>query len=103
PGEVKRLGMDMYSISAQTLHGPKGGGALFIKKGTTLKPMLTGGGHERNRRSGTENVAGIVGFGEAARLAREGLDSEMTRVRELRDRLEMGLKEKIEFIQGNGE
>jgi len=103
PVDVKKLGVDMYSISAHKIHGPKGIGALFIKKGTTLKPMLTGGGHERNRRSGTENVAGIVGFGEAARLAREGLDSEMTRVRELRDRLEMGLKSKIEFIQVNGE
>src|SRR5437762_6679611 len=103
PVDVKRLGVDLYSISAHKIHGPKGVGALFIKKGTTLKPMLTGGGHERNRRSGTENVAGIVGFGEAARLAREGLESEMTRVRELRDRLELGLKEKIEFIQVNGE
>ena len=60
--------------------------------------MLTGGGHERNRRSGTENVAGIVGFGEAARLARQDLVSEMSRVRELRDRLESELKSRIEFI-----
>ena len=65
--------------------------------------MVTGGGHERNRRSGTENVAGIVGFGEAARLAREGLAKEMTRVRELRDRLESELKRRIEFIHVNGE
>ncbi len=103
PVDVKKLGVDMYSISAHKIHGPKGAGALFVKKGTTLKPTMTGGGHERNRRSGTENVAGIVGFGEAARLAREGLSSEMTRVRALRDRLEAGIKEQIEFVQVNGE
>ena len=78
PVDVKKLKVDLYSISAHKIHGPKGVGALFVKKGTTLKPLLTGGGHERNRRSGTENVAGIVGFGEAASLAREGLTTEMT-------------------------
>jgi cysteine desulfurase len=90
-------------MSSHKIHGPKGVGALYVRKGTTLKPTLTGGGHERNRRSGTENVPGIVGFGEAARLAREGLMSEMTRVRELRDRLESGLKSQIDFIHVNGE
>jgi cysteine desulfurase len=103
PVDVKRLGVDLYSISAHKIHGPKGVGALFVKKGTTLKPARTGGGHERNRRSGTENVAGIAGFGEAARLAREGLVSEMPQVRGLRDRLEAGLKERIEFILVNAE
>ena len=103
PVDVKALGVDLYSISAHKIHGPKGVGALFVKKGTTLKPTMTGGGHERNRRSGTENVAGIVGFGEAARLAREGLINEMPHVRALRDRLESGLKSQIEFIHVNGE
>src|SRR5262245_6089859 len=103
PVDVKKLGVDLYSISAHKIHGPKGVGALFVKKGTTLKPILTGGGHERNRRSGTENVAGIVGFGEAARLARVGLPAEMTRVREFRDRLESELKKRIELIHINGE
>ncbi len=103
PVDVKALGVDLYSISAHKIHGPKGVGALFVKKGTTLKPTMTGGGHERNRRSGTENVAGIVGFGEAARLAREGLINEMPRVCALRDRLESGLKSQIEFIHVNGE
>jgi cysteine desulfurase len=102
PVDVKKLGVDLYSMSAHKIHGPKGVGALFIKKGTTLKPMITGGGHERNRRSGTENVAGIVGFGEAARLARAGLNTEMPKVCELRDRLEEGLKSQIEFIHVNG-
>jgi cysteine desulfurase len=100
---VKKLGVHLYSTSAHKIHGPKGAGALFVKKGVTLRPMLTGGGHERNRRSGTENAAGIVGFGEAARLAREGLASEMARVRELRDRLELGLKSRIESIHVNAE
>lgn len=103
PVNMKELGVDLYSISAHKIHGPKGIGALFIRKGTTLKPMVTGGGHERNRRSGTENVAGIVGFGEAARLARAGLATEMPRVAELRDRLEQELKARIELIQINGE
>src|SRR2546426_3052217 len=73
PVDVKDLGVDLYSMSAHKIHGPKGVGGLFVKKSTPLKPTMTGGGHERNRRSGTENVAGIVGFGEAARLAREDL------------------------------
>ena len=103
PVDVKMLKVDLYSISAHKIHGPKGVGALFIRKGTVLKPQLTGGGHERNRRSGTENVAGIVGFGVAAKMAREGLESEMTRVRELRDRLESGLKKHIDLIRINAE
>jgi cysteine desulfurase len=103
PVDVRQLKVDLYSMSAHKIHGPKGVGALFVRKGTPLKPLMTGGGHERNRRSGTENVAGIVGFGEAARLARENLGAEMSRVRELRDRLEAGLKSSIELIYVNGE
>ena len=92
PVDVKKLQVDLYSISAHKIHGPKGVGALYVRKGTTLKSLMTGGGHERNRRSGTENVAGIVGFGKAAQLAREGLESEMAHMRQLRDRLESGLE-----------
>jgi cysteine desulfurase len=101
PVDVKKLKVDLYSISAHKIHGPKGVGALFVRKGTTLKPLMTGGGHERSRRSGTENVAGIVGFGIAAKMAREGLESEASRMRELRDRLENGLLEKIPSIHVN--
>jgi len=103
PVDVRKLQVDLFSISSHKIHGPKGVGALFVKKGTILKPIMTGGGHERNRRSGTENVAGIVGFGEAARFALEGLKTEMPRVRELRDRLEAELKAKIEHLHVNGE
>ena len=101
PVDVKKLQVDLYSISAHKIHGPKGVGALYIRKGTTLKPEMTGGGHERNRRSGTENVAGIVGLGEAAKLAREGLESETAHMRLLRDRLESGLKARISSIHIN--
>jgi cysteine desulfurase len=100
PVDVRKLGVDLYSMSAHKIHGPKGVGALFIKKGTTLKPMMTGGGHERNRRSGTENVAGIAGFGEAAKLAAV---ADMGRVRDLRDRMERDLKARIELIHVNAE
>src|SRR5262245_34704784 len=103
PVDMKKLKVDLYSMSAHKIHGPKGVGALFVRKGTIIKPLLTGGGHERNRRSGTENVAGIAGFGEAAKTAREGLAEDMGRVQKLRDRLESGLKSKIEFIHVNGE
>jgi cysteine desulfurase len=99
--DVKTLRVDLYSISAHKIHGPKGVGALYVRKGTTLKPLMTGGGHERNRRSGTENVAGIVGFGLAAKLAHEGLEMEMEHVRNLRDRLENGLKSQIPSIHIN--
>jgi cysteine desulfurase len=100
PVDVKKLAVDLYSMSAHKIHGPKGVGALFVKKGTTLKPMMTGGGHERNRRSGTENVAGIAGFGEAAKLA---AGADMGRVRDLRDRMERDLKARIELIHVNAE
>lgn len=103
PVDVKTLKVDLYSMSAHKIHGPKGVGALFVRKGTILKPLLTGGGHERNRRSGTENVAGIVGFGQAAKLAQEGFDTETALMRELRDRLESGLKNRISSIHINAE
>ncbi len=103
PVDVRSLHVDLYSLSSHKIHGPKGVGALFVRKGTILKPLLTGGGHERNRRSGTENVAGIVGFGQAAKMALQGLTTEMPEVKGLRDRLETGLKSRIELIYVNGE
>jgi cysteine desulfurase len=103
PVDVKALGVHLYSMSAHKVHGPKGVGALYVRRSTPLKAILTGGGHERNRRSGTENVPGIVGFGEAARLARTGLGSEMGRVAALRDRMEAGFRARIPGISINAE
>jgi cysteine desulfurase len=86
--DVGALGVDLLSLSAHKMNGPKGAGALFVKRGTRMQPILTGGKHERNRRAGTENTPGIVGFGVAARLAAAKLPHEAARVATLRDRLE---------------
>ncbi len=91
PCDVSALGVDMLSISAHKFHGPKGVGALFVRKGTKCDPVLLGGGQERGRRPGTENVAGIVAMAKACELARDHLDHYGTEVRRLRDRLEQGI------------
>jgi cysteine desulfurase len=88
PIDVRELGVDLLTLSAHKLYGPKGVGCLYVRRGTPMAPLVRGGGQERNRRAGTENVAGVVGFGTAAALALEGLESEATRVAALRDRLE---------------
>jgi cysteine desulfurase len=75
PFDVYSLGVDTVAVSAHKVYGPKGVGGLYVRRGTRLRSLLTGGSQERNRRAGTENVPGIVGFGEAARLARESLAS----------------------------
>ena len=87
PVDVEAMGADLLSLSAHKLYGPKGVGALFIRRGTKIQSLATGGGHERNLRSGTENVAGIVGLARAADLAREEMAAEGHRLVELRDRL----------------
>jgi cysteine desulfurase len=89
--DVRALGVDLLTLSAHKLYGPKGTGCLVVKRGTPMAPLVRGGGQERNRRAGTENVAGIVGFGAAARLAVESLEAEAARVAALRDRLEARL------------
>jgi cysteine desulfurase len=92
PIDVNRIGCDLLTISSHKLHGPQGAGALYIRKGTRLEPMLYGGSHERSRRAGTENVPGIVGLGKAAELAMEGFErGEDTKVAAMRDRLEREL------------
>ncbi len=89
PVRVDEIGCDLLTISGHKLHGPQGVGALYVRKGTKLEPMLYGGRHERSRRAGTENVPGIVGLGKAAELARVGLErGDDGRIAELRDRLE---------------
>jgi cysteine desulfurase len=88
PVDVRALDVDLLALSAHKLYGPKGVGALYIRRGTKLQAFVRGGAQERNRRAGTENVAGVVGFGRAASLAREELAVERARQGSLRDRLE---------------
>jgi cysteine desulfurase len=88
PVNVRALGVDLLSLSGHKIHGPKGVGVLFIRKGTKLAPFMTGGAHERKRRAGTENVPAIAGLGAAALLAAERLVGMQSRVAGLRDRLE---------------
>jgi len=92
PFDVKRFGCHLLSISAHKMHGPKGVGAMYVRRGTPLEPLMVGGSHERRRRAGTENVTGVVGMGKAAELAMESLaDGTLDRVAALRDRLEAGI------------
>jgi cysteine desulfurase len=102
PIDVKRLGVDLLSISAHKFCGPKGAGALYVRKGTHLEPLLYGGHSERDRRPGTEDVAAIAGMGKAAELARIGLREESERLRVLRDRLEQGLLRRVPQSWVNG-
>jgi len=103
PVDVEKLGVDLLALSAHKLHGPKGVGALYIRKGTILRPLMHGGHHERDRRPGTENVTGIVGLGAAAELARGHLPEEIDRVASLRDRLEAGILERVPLAIVNGD
>jgi cysteine desulfurase len=88
PVDVRALDVDLLTLSAHKLYGPKGVGCLYVRRGTPLAALVRGGGQERNRRAGTENVAGIVGFGTAAALARQRLDADAIRLATLRDRFE---------------
>jgi cysteine desulfurase len=103
PVDVEKLAVDLLALSAHKLNGPKGVGALYVRKGTILRPLLYGGHHERDRRPGTENVAGIVGLGAAAEIARAHMSEEITRVAALRDRLEAGILASVPFVVGNGD
>jgi cysteine desulfurase len=92
PLDVKKLGCDLLTLAAHKMYGPQGAGALYVQTGTPLEPLFFGGAHERQRRAGTENVAGIVGLGKAAQLALANLaDGVPERIAILRDRLETGL------------
>ena len=102
PVNVNELGVDLLSMSAHKLYGPKGVGSLYIRKGTKLIPFMHGGEQERRRRASTENVPGIVGFGKAAELAKQEMSQEAERITYLRDKLTKGLLERIDHTRLNG-
>lgn len=102
PIDVEKLGVDLLSVSAHKFCGPKGVGALYIRKGTQLKPLLYGGHSERDRRPGTEDVSAIAGMGKAAELALASLARESERIGALRDRLEQSLLDRVPHAWVNG-
>jgi len=102
PFTVDEIEADLLSLSAHKLYGPKGVGALFIRKGIRIAPLLRGGGQERGRRAATENVPGIVGLGRAAEVARENMAGEAAELARLRERLIEGIRERIEGLRFNG-
>jgi cysteine desulfurase len=102
PIRVKDLGVDLLSLSGHKFYGPKGVGALYVKKVVKFYPLIHGGHHEKNRRAGTENVSGIVGLGQAARIARSEMLENKNKIELLCNRLEEGIKKKIPQIQING-
>jgi cysteine desulfurase len=102
PIDTQKLNVDLLTISGHKLYGPKGMGALYAKRGVRLVPLIHGGHHERNRRGGTENVAGIIGMGKAAEIALKDMDKEIEHLKALRDRLEKGMAERVPHIKVNG-
>ncbi len=102
PIDVQSIGVDYLSLSAHKLHAPKGIGMLYVKRHSHYQPYIIGGHQERGRRGGTENVAGIVGFGRAAELALERMSPESARIRAMRDRLEQEVLTKITHTTRNG-
>lgn len=102
PIDVKELGVDFLSVSAHKIYGPKGVGALYIRKGLRISNYMHGGAQESKRRAGTENVAGIVGFGKAAELAGKNLSEHIAHSRELRDYFWKRIQENITGVQLNG-
>ncbi len=100
--DVKALGVDLYSVSAHKMYAPKGIGALYVRKGTKLSPLLYGGKHEQQRRAGTENVPGAAALGAAASWLQQNLATESARLASLRDRLEEGIVASIPGVSING-
>jgi cysteine desulfurase len=103
PIDVQKIGCDVLTISGHKIHAPQGTGAIFVKKGTLIQPLIYGGSHERQRRAGTENLPGIVGLGKAAELARLWLESGgPAQMAEMRDRLQNGVLTEVEAAGVNG-
>lgn len=102
PIDVRALGVDLLSIAAHKFYGPKGAGALWLKRGVRLVPVVTGGRQERNRRAGTENVPAIAGLGVAAAIAQRKIAAEAPRLAALRDRLEAGILAAVPGSERNG-
>ena len=102
PIDVKEMNIDLLSMSAHKLYGPKGVGALYIRQGTKIDPLIAGGAQEKNKRAGTENTPGIVGLGKAIELAYEHLEENTTYLISLRERLIKGIKERIPYVRLNG-
>jgi cysteine desulfurase len=102
PTDVRELGIDLLTIAGHKLYAPKGVGALYIRDGIALDPLMRGAGQERDRRPGTENILEIVGLGKACEVARRDLAKNMARMRETRDELERGLRETIGDVRVNG-
>lgn len=103
PIDVNSMKVDLLALSAHKIYGPKGVGALYVRENTLLQPLFFGGTHERDRRPGTENVAGIVGMGKAAELARTRLAKDSARLSGLRDRLEEGILRSVTGARVNGD
>lgn len=103
PIDLKSTEIDMLSLSGHKLHAPKGIGALYVRRGVRMRPLVRGGHQERGRRAGTENVPGIVGLGKAAELALEHMEEERTRVRALRDKLERGILQRVDRCMVTGD
>ena len=102
PIDVKELGIDLLSISSHKINGPKGIGALYVKKGISLDPLIFGGGQENGLRSGTENVANIVGFGKACEIAKNNMHENISNLKQLRDSLISQVKNQIPSVSLNG-
>jgi len=100
--DVKELGVDLLSMSSHKINGPKGVGALYIRKGVKISPLILGGGQESGLRSGTENVASIVGFGMACKLARDNLDQNISHFKKLTNRLVSRVLSEIPHANHNG-
>ncbi len=104
PIDVKRIGCDLLSVSGHKIHAPQGVGALYVRKGTLIQPMLYGGRHERSRRAGTENVPGIVGLGKAAELAMEAFArGDLEAMAAMRHRIQNTILETVDAVGVNGD